>query len=185
MSNYIQGYPGIMPNLDSRLAQPKPFLVLWPGLMPRSLVSQTVHIKGKTFTVDESMPITPFSELPKQPSYDPISPVSLPQFGPTVRAPLGHVVYARSGDKGPNVNISMFCSGRNGQEAFAKWEWLKNFLSAAMLRRLLGHDAVRVQKIERCEFPNLRAVHFVLHGILGSGVGSTAVLDSLGKVSFF
>ncbi|GJJ09036.1 hypothetical protein Clacol_003258 [Clathrus columnatus] len=161
LSNYIQGYPGVMPNLDTRLAQPKPFLILWPGVISRSMVIQTVHIKDRVIQVEESMPITPLLELPKQPSYEPTSPIPLPNFGPTVPAPLGHVVYAR--------------------KQLKKWHWLRNFLSSAMLRRLLAHDAARVRKIERCEFPNLRVVHFVLHGILETGVGSTAVLDSLGK----
>lgn len=171
-----------MPNLDTRLAQPRLFLELWPGIMPRSLVSQAVHIGGKVIVIEELTSTTPFSGLPQQPSYESTSPIALPEFGPTVRAPLGHVVYARSGDKGPNVNISMFCSARSEPESIAKWDWLRSFLSTATLRHLLGRDAARVQKIERCEFPNIRAVHFVLHGILGTGVGSTSVLDSLGKV---
>lgn len=35
--------------------------------------------------------------------------------------------------------------------------------------------------IERCEFSNLRAVHFVVHGHLGTGVSSTESIDPLGK----
>lgn len=39
--------------------------------------------------------------------------------------------------------------------------------------------------IERCEFPLLQAVHFVVHGLLGgagAGVSSTSSIDALGKV---
>ena len=35
--------------------------------------------------------------------------------------------------------------------------------------------------IERCEFPNILAVHFVIYGPLGRGVSSCRLLDSLGK----
>lgn len=31
------------------------------------------------------------------------------------------------------------------------------------------------------EFPNIYAVHFVIYGILGRGVDSSTLLDSLGK----
>ena len=36
--------------------------------------------------------------------------------------------------------------------------------------------------IERCEFLDIGAVHFVIHGILGAGVSSSRKMDSLGKV---
>jgi hypothetical protein len=36
--------------------------------------------------------------------------------------------------------------------------------------------------IDRCEFPNIMAVHFVIHGTLGAGVSSTSSIDALGKV---
>ena len=35
--------------------------------------------------------------------------------------------------------------------------------------------------IERCEFPNILAVHFVIYGPLGRGVSSCRLLDALGK----
>jgi hypothetical protein len=35
--------------------------------------------------------------------------------------------------------------------------------------------------IERMEFPNIVAVHFVIYGPLGRGVSSCRLLDALGK----
>lgn len=51
-----------------------------------------------------------------------------------------------------------------------------------MLLELLANEATPETYIERCEFPNIRAVHFVIHGILGAGVSSSVKMDSLGKV---
>jgi hypothetical protein len=38
--------------------------------------------------------------------------------------------------------------------------------------------------LDRCEFPGIMAVHFVIHGKLGAGVSSTSSIDALGKVTF-
>jgi hypothetical protein len=99
-----------------------------------------------------------------------------------VRVPLGYTVYARSGDKGPNVNVGFFCSGGDVALEQSKWDWLRSFLTIDRIRHLLGEDNPVSGKIERCEFPQIMAVHFVIYGVLGSGVGSTSKLDALGKV---
>jgi len=183
LSNVLSGFPGMSLNMDLRPATPKPFLDFWPGLIPRSFSSQAVHFphSQKTFAVPDSSPVLTLTELPAQPSYEPTKPIPLARFGPTIRAPLGHVVYARSGDKGPNVNVGFFCSGGNDAQEKGKWDWLRSFLTVAEFRSLLGDDNPKEGKIERCEFPGIAAVHFVIHGVLGSGVGSTSKLDSFGK----
>lgn len=47
---------------------------------------------------------------------------------------------------------------------------------------LLGGDYKPFTFLDRCEFPNIMAVHFVIHGKLGTGVSSTSSIDALGKV---
>lgn len=49
---------------------------------------------------------------------------------------------------------------------------------------LMAKDYDPRLRIERCEFPNIQAIHFVVHGLLGTGVSSTSSPDALGKVSF-
>ena len=46
---------------------------------------------------------------------------------------------------------------------------------------LMGEDWSEDYFLERVEFPNIFAVHFVVYGILGRGVSSSTRLDSLGK----
>ncbi len=58
-------------------------------------------------------------------------PKKLSEFGETIKAPLGSLVYARSGDKGANVNVGFFFPA--GQDADLKWDWLRNFLTKERL----------------------------------------------------
>lgn len=49
----------------------------------------------------------------------------------------------------------------------------------------MGNDYYLGLSIERCEFPLLQAVHFVVHKLLGGagdGVSSTSSVDALGKL---
>ena len=109
-----------------------------------------------------------------QPSYPPTDPVNLDSFGPTSVAPLGRIVYGRAGDKGSNCNVGFFT--RDASE----WPWLRSLLSTEKLIELMGDD-YKQQKIDRMEFPNLWAVHFLLHDHLDRGVTANATYDILGK----
>jgi hypothetical protein len=186
IENLIQAYPGFTPSLEyHRTGMPKPFLAYYPGLLPRGLIDPVkVHFldSDEIITVPHPVFITPVSKLPKQENYGPTIPVDLKSFGKTVRIPLGYQVFARSGDKGANVNCGLFPRGQSREE----WDWFRSFMSTEKVRELLGKDANAVERIERVEFPLIHAVHFVLVGILsgggGGGVSSTVRADSLGKV---
>lgn len=88
--------------------------------------------------------------------------------------PLGRVVYGRAGDKGSNCNVGLFA--RNAGE----WDWLRSLLSTEKFVELMA-DEFRGQKIDRMEFPNLWAVHFLVHDHLDRGVTANATYDVLGK----
>jgi len=92
---------------------------------------------------------------------------------PTVRAPLGRVAGARSGDKGGNANLGVWA---RTDQAYA---WLAGFLSTEMLKQLLPETA-RLP-IARHELPNLRALNFVITGLLGQGVAASTRLDPQAK----
>jgi hypothetical protein len=109
-----------------------------------------------------------------QPSYPPTNPIDLSSFGPTKRVPLGRVVYGRAGDKGSNCNVGLFA--RNAQE----WPWLRSLLNTEKLIELMDEE-YKGQQIDRMEFPNLWAVHFLLHDHLDRGVTANAGYDILGK----
>jgi hypothetical protein len=96
-----------------------------------------------------------------------------PPFGPTRPIPLGSVFGARSGDKGGSANVGLWA--RSG----AAFHWLANYLSADEFRRLLPETAAL--PVTRHLLPNLRALNFVIEGILGEGVASNARHDPQAK----
>ena len=54
-------------------------------------------------------------------------------------------------------------------------------MTSKRLKELLGDDWSEKYSVERCEFENLMAVHFVVRGILQEGVSSSSILDGFGK----
>lgn len=54
-------------------------------------------------------------------------------------------------------------------------------MSRAKLQELIGDDWRDEYFIERMEFSEMKAVHFVVYGILGRGVLASTLLDGLGK----
>src|SRR5271165_1594700 len=93
--------------------------------------------------------------------------------GPTRRVPLGVIAGARSGDKGGSANIGLWV--RTDDE----WRWLSHALSSARLRELLPETEDLT--ITRHLLPNLKAVNFVIEGILGEGVAYQARFDPQAK----
>lgn len=185
----MAGYPGLCASLDSRTAAPKPCIAFYPALFPQKEVSVRVHLEGdggsmRTVKIPaiDAEHTEPFTG---QASYDPEPRVDLASFGPTKRVPLGTLVLARSGDKGGNANVGFWV--RQGEA----WPWLRSLLTIEMLRKLLGRDAYPSSPltqessspytITRFEMPHIRAVHFVIFGILEDGVSSSSLVDPLGK----
>jgi hypothetical protein len=83
------------------------------------------------------------------------------------------VVGARSGDKGGNANIGVWVTS---DIAYA---WLAETLTVECLRLLLPETATLA--IERYELPNLRALNFVVNGLLGRGVADSTRFDPQAK----
>ncbi|WP_413785186.1 acyclic terpene utilization AtuA family protein [Micromonospora zamorensis] len=93
--------------------------------------------------------------------------------GPTRRGPLGELVGARSGDKGGDANLGVWA--RN-DEAYA---WLRGWLTVARLAELLPETAPL--SVRRYDLPKLRAVNFVIEGLLGAGVAASTRFDPQAK----
>jgi hypothetical protein len=105
-----------------------------------------------------------------------VPPFALPEplpFGETKRAPLGLIAGARSGDKGGSANVGLWVRTDH------QWRWLANALTVDKLRELLPE--VSDLEVTRHVLPNLRAVNFVIEGILGEGVAYQARFDPQAK----
>lgn len=106
----------------------------------------------------------------------PADPPPLPEplpAGPTRRVPLGRIAGARSGDKGGSANVGVWV------RADDQWRWLANTLTVELFKELLPEAADF--DVTRHVLPNLRAVNFVVEGILGQGVAYNARFDPQAK----
>jgi hypothetical protein len=106
------------------------------------------------------------------PTEEPPLPEPLPP-GPTKRVPLGRIAGARSGDKGGSANVGVWV--RTDEQ----WRWLANTLTVQVLGELLPEAAQF--DVSRHLLPNLRALNFVIDGILGQGVAYQARFDPQAK----
>ena len=106
------------------------------------------------------------------PADPPPLPESLPA-GPTRRVPLGRIAAARSGDKGGSANVGVWVRTEE------QWRWLANTLTVELLKQLLPETADL--PVTGHLLPNLRAVNFVIAGILGQGVAYQARFDPQAK----
>jgi hypothetical protein len=86
---------------------------------------------------------------------------------------LGTICGARSGDKGGNANLGLWAWDDRA------YRWLAQYLTVDRLRNLVPEAAAL--EIQRYELPNLRALNFVLVGILGDGVASCLRADPQAK----
>ncbi|KAL4861633.1 hypothetical protein BDV12DRAFT_61801 [Aspergillus spectabilis] len=173
--NAMAHFAGMHLSLDQRSMAPKPFLGYYPCLIPQSHLAEAVTLLGPSRTRFPVGPPALTEPLEPRANYETRNPVALESFGETVVAPLGEVVYARSGDKGGNINIGLFV---HNQE---EWDWLRSFLTREQMQKLMGRDWQPWFHLERVEFAHIHAVHFVVYGPLGRGVSSSRLLDSLGK----
>ncbi|MEV5901238.1 acyclic terpene utilization AtuA family protein [Streptomyces sp. NPDC052127] len=96
-----------------------------------------------------------------------------PPPGPVRRAPLGLVAGARSGDKGGNANVGVWA---RTDEA---WRWLAHELTADRFRQLIPES--RELTVTRHPLPRLRALNFVVEGVLGAGVAAQHRFDPQAK----
>ncbi|MEH3130163.1 MAG: DUF1446 domain-containing protein [Mycolicibacterium neoaurum] len=139
-----------------------------PGYVDAAEVPHTaVHADGTRVDI---APAADTREL--APVEDPGLPAP-PAAGPTVRAPLGRIAGARSGDKGGSANVGVWVN------TDSEWSWLANFLTVDALRELLPEAADL--PVTRHLLPNLRAVNFVIEDILGRGVAYQARFDPQAK----
>lgn len=175
----MQHFSGFHLSLDYRTALPRSYLAFYPALYPQNDLKEGVAVLSAegtdAVTTDAGHP-PQYQKLRPRENYETRNPVELNTFGPTRKTRLGDIALARSGDKGANINFGIFVRRAH------HYPWLQSFLTRQRLQELIGPEDWRDDFfIERMEFPNLWAVHFVIYGPLGRGVSSCRLLDALGK----
>ncbi len=164
----LASYPGLFGVGGPSGAEP--YGVYWPALIPAETVDTTVHLGDRTWRITAPNVVAPneaASPLAQQPT------PSTTEWGPTQRIPLGRIMGARSGDKGGNANVGVWTRSDES------YKWLSLWLTVDNVKRLLpeAHDLT----VHRYEFANIRALNFVIVGLLEEGVAASSRFDPQAK----
>ncbi|MFJ7893862.1 acyclic terpene utilization AtuA family protein [Streptomyces anthocyanicus] len=164
----LAGYPGF--HVLAPPGKGAPYGVFEDVYVPHGAVDHVAVLHdGRRVSV--SPPPDQHTAVPA-PVPEPPLPQPLPP-GPVRRAPLGLVAGARSGDKGGNANVGVWARTDDA------WRWLAHALTADRFRELIPE--ARDLPVTGHRLPNLRALNFVVEGILGEGVAAQARFDPQAK----
>ncbi|MEU6074938.1 acyclic terpene utilization AtuA family protein [Micromonospora sp. NPDC047074] len=163
----LASYPGC--TLTTLPGDATPYGVFTADVVPQDAVSHVAVLPS-----GERLPIAPPPNMCAEgPPAHQKAITGGPSAHPTRRAPLGEIVGARSGDKGGDANLGVWA------RTDATWSWLRGWLTTDRLGELLPETAPLT--VERHELPNLRAVNFVVRGLLGQGVAASTRFDPQAK----
>ncbi|HET6793119.1 MAG TPA: acyclic terpene utilization AtuA family protein [Acidimicrobiales bacterium] len=170
----LASYPGF--TMTSGPSSESNYGVYWPALVPSDVVDQVVVWGDGTAAHVEPTRAGTGAGPGRGPDVPAAPPAASPADelgGDTRRVPLGTLFGARSGDKGGNANVGVWA------RSDAAYRWLAANLTVDLLRRLVPEAAGL--DIERHELPNIRAVNFVIVGLLGEGVAASVRPDPQAK----
>jgi hypothetical protein len=161
----LASYPGFFTTSAPGPAQA--FGVYWPALVAVDEVHHVVTLPdGRAIHIDPPAP-----GGPAPPVDPPVAEDAVPSdiSGGT----LGDRFGARSGDKGGNANVGVWATDD------ADYAWLVQNLTSERVRALIPE--ARDLEVRRYELANLRALNFVIVGLLGDGVASSTAFDPQAK----
>ncbi|GGQ08589.1 acyclic terpene utilization AtuA family protein [Streptomyces mutabilis] len=162
----LSSYPGF--HVLAPPAKGAPYGVFEAVHVPQDAVDHVAVLHdGRRVPVAPAKDTAVLEAVPEPPPPPPLPP------GPTRRAPLGLVAGARSGDKGGDANVGVWA---RTEEA---WRWLAHELTADRFRELIPE--ARDLPVTRHALPGLRALNFVVEGLLGEGVAARARFDPQAK----
>ncbi|MFI7674687.1 acyclic terpene utilization AtuA family protein [Actinophytocola sp. NPDC049390] len=161
----LASYPGF--TLTSPPGDGSPVGVYRPEYVPQDAVEHVAVLPDGTRTTIAPPAVTAVAPVDTPGDDSPIP------GGPTKRVPLGTIVGARSGDKGGGANLGVWVRDP------AAYPWLAAELTVDRVRELLPE--AKDLDIERFPLPNLTAVNFVFHGLLGKGVAASSRFDPQAK----
>jgi hypothetical protein len=162
----LSSYPGF--HVTAPPGDATPYGVFSPAFVDPALVPHVAVLPdGTRFDIAVAPESLALHVLP-----EPALPPPLPD-GETMRMPLGLVAGTRSGDKGGDANVGVWAPSEEC------WQWLANLLTVETFKSLLPET--KPLRVTRHVLPNLRALNFVVEGLLGEGVASNARHDPQAK----
>ncbi|MFE9678425.1 acyclic terpene utilization AtuA family protein [Streptomyces sp. NPDC006259] len=162
----LASYPGF--HVLAPPGRGAPYGVFEAAYVPRDEVDHVaVLADGRRVPVPPATDTLGLADVPPPPLPEP------PPDGPVRRAPLGLVAGARSGDKGGDANVGVWVRSE------AAWRWLAHALTVDRFRELIPESGAF--PVTRHVLPRLRALNFVVEGLLGAGVASQHRFDPQAK----
>ncbi|MFJ8596509.1 acyclic terpene utilization AtuA family protein [Streptomyces sp. NPDC093598] len=162
----LAGYPGF--HVLAPPGKGSPYGVFEDVYVPQGAVDHVAVLHdGHRVPVPPPHDTLVLDDVPEPPLPEPLSP------GPVTRAPLGLLAGARSGDKGGDANVGVWARTDDA------WRWLAHELTVDRFRELIPES--RELTVVRHVLPNLRALNFVVEGILGAGVAAQHRFDPQAK----
>jgi hypothetical protein len=174
----LASYPGLFGAGPGGGAQA--YGVYWPTTVAAESVWQEVVVDGERTVVEstQSHQVEPDPEEGR-PAAQETEPEATepeatePEATETVQVPLGRLLGARSGDKGGNANLGVWARDDDTHA------WMAGWLTVSRLKELLPETAPL--EVHRYPLANLRAINFVIVGLLGEGVASSTRVDGQAK----
>ena len=170
----LASYPGC--TLTSPPGDASMYGVYWPALVPSDIVEQVVVLDNGDRVEVSPRPagdVRTFRSSAFANKHAEVDPPALAAARGTMRAALGTVAGARSGDKGGNANLGVWV------ESDAAYAWLSAGLTVEKFKELLPET--KEYAVDRYDLPNIRALNFVIHGLLGEGVAAGTRQDPQAK----
>ncbi|MBT2413928.1 DUF1446 domain-containing protein [Streptomyces sp. ISL-12] len=162
----LAGYPGF--HLLAPPGKGDPYGVFEDAYVPQGAVGHVAVLPdGRRVPVPPPPHTAALTGVPEPPLPGPLPP------GPVRNAPLGRIAGARSGDKGGDANVGVWVRSDDA------WRWLAHELTAERFRELIPE--ARDLPVTRHTLPGLRALNFVVEGILGEGAAARARFDPQAK----
>ena len=162
----LASYPGF--HVLAPPGRGSPYGVFEAAYVPQGEVEhRAVLDDGRRIVVPPAADTAVLEPVPQPPLPVPLPPSRV------LRVPLGTVAGARSGDKGGDANVGVWV--RTDEE----WRWLVHELTVDRFRELIPES--RALPVARHVLPALRAVNFVVEGLLGAGVASQHRFDPQAK----
>ncbi|MFD0365347.1 acyclic terpene utilization AtuA family protein [Nocardia sp. GCM10030253] len=162
----LASYPGT--SFTSLPGNGSPYGVYTPGFVDATEVPHAAVLpEGTRVDIAPASDTEELAELAEPELPEPLA------TSETRRVPLGTIALARSGDKGGNANIGVWVRTDD------QWRWLAHTLTVERIKELLPEAASLT--VTRHVLPNLRAVNFIIEGMLGKGVAYQARFDPQAK----
>ncbi|WTY57203.1 DUF1446 domain-containing protein [Streptomyces sp. NBC_01411] len=167
----LGSYPGF--HVTSPPGKGAPYGVFDAVYVDRDAVEHVAVLPDGARVVVPDQPRTSVLTAVVEPALPERLPDALPGNSAVRRIPLGRVAGARSGDKGGDVNVGVWV------RTDTAWRWLAHTLTVERFQELLPETRGLV--VSRHVLPNLRALNFVVEGLLGEGVAAQERFDPQGK----